>query len=143
MFDVVSWVAGMRRALPTSRHEVEDIRARLDYELGRARRYGGSLSAILVQGVAPSGNASGDWGLFTAELTQSLRLWDMSWIQSDRVLLLLPHTDLSARRRVIERILQAADTMRVETRISASTFPDEAPTGDALLESLLDPPRVA
>ena len=48
----------------------------------------------------------------------------------------LPETDLAARSRVIDRILSNAELEGLVIEASASTFPDEAPTSDALIRSV-------
>lgn len=144
MVGFVSLVAGLRRTLPIPRQEgADDVQARLDDELGRARRYGGSVSAISVQAVSRNGGDDASWQHFTSTLTESLRTFDTCWAQSDRIVVVLPHTDLTARSHVIERILRQADSERVEIEVSAATFPTDAPTSDALLASLADRRRLA
>ncbi|MGH8913079.1 MAG: hypothetical protein ACRDZM_01025, partial [Acidimicrobiia bacterium] len=109
--------------------------ARLDYEVGRARRYGGSVSVIALQ--SPVGQTiNGEWQRLAATVSGSMRALDTCWVDSRWITLVLPETDMAARSRVIDRILEHAQVEAVAIEVSASTFPHEAPTSDALLRSL-------
>ena len=130
----VSFVPGLRRTPPLAFEERRAIRIRLDYEVGRARRYGGRVSVILFR--APTGALDGNWQRFTATIPTSLRDLDSAWIEPDRITLVLPETDVAARSHVVNRIVGNAEREGLVIGAWASTFPDEAPTSDALLRSV-------
>jgi hypothetical protein len=135
---LVSLVSGLRRTPPLAFEEQGDIQTRLDYELGRARRYGGSVSLVAFR-AAPTGTLNGEWQRFAATTTVSLRDLDSYWVDSDRITIVLPETDLAARSHVIDRILGKAELEGLAIEASAATFPDEAPTSDALIRSVTGP----
>ncbi|HVR79843.1 MAG TPA: hypothetical protein VMS99_15810 [Acidimicrobiia bacterium] len=133
---LVSLVSGLRRMPPLAFEERgEIIRTRLDYEVGRARRYGGRVSLVAFR-AASTGTIDGKWQRFAATMAISLRDFDSYWVDSDRITVVLPETDLAARSRVIDRILGNAELEGLAIEASASTFPDEAPTSDALIRSV-------
>jgi hypothetical protein len=130
----VSLVPGLRRS-PSLTFEVRRaIRTRLDYEVGRARRYGGRVSVIVFR--ASTGAIDRNWQDFTAAIPSSLRDLDSAWIEPDRITLVLPETDVAARSHVMDRILGNAEREGLVIGAWASTFPDEAPTSEALLRSV-------
>lgn len=132
----VSLVASLRRTAPfTLVQRAETIQARLDYELGRARRYGGSVTLIELQ-LGHGGKADARWQRFAATVAGSLRAIDTCYCDSSRIAVVLPETDISARAHVTDRILESARREGLDIEVTASTFPDEAPTSDALLRSL-------
>jgi hypothetical protein len=132
----VSLVSGLRRTSPLAFDERgEVIRTRLDYEVGRARRYGGSVSLVAFR-AASTGANDGKWERFAATMPGSLRELDSCWVDSDQITVVLPETDLEARSRVIDRILSNAGLEGLVIEASAATFPDETPTSDALIRSV-------
>jgi len=136
MVGLVSLVSGLRRMPPLAFEERgEIIRTRLDYEVGRARRYGGHVSLVAFRAASP-GMIDGKWQRFAATMEISLRDLDSYWVDSDRITVVLPETDLAGRSRVIDRILRNAELEGLAIDASASTFPDEAPTSDALIRSM-------
>jgi hypothetical protein len=135
MVGLVSLVSGLRRMPPLAFEEREDIQTRLDYEVGRARRYGGSVSLVAFR-AASTGTINGEWHRFAATTAISLRDLDSYWVDSDRITVVLPETDLAARSHVIDRILGKAELEGLAIEASAATFPDEAPTRDALIRSV-------
>jgi hypothetical protein len=133
---LVSLVSGLRRTPPLAFEERGGtIRTRLDYEVGRARRYGGRVSVVAFR-AASTGTIDGRWQRFGATIASSLRDLDSCWVDTDWITVVLPETDLAARSHVIDRILSNAELERIAIEASASTFPDEAPTSDALLRSV-------
>jgi hypothetical protein len=135
MVGLVSLVSGLRRMPPLAFEEREDIQTRLDYEVGRARRYGGSVSLVAFR-AASTRTIDGKWQRFAATMAISLRDLDSYWVDSDRITVVLPETDLAARSHVIDRILGKAELEGLAIEASAATFPDEAPTRDALIRSV-------
>jgi hypothetical protein len=136
MVGLVSLVPGLRRLPPLDFEERGAIiRARLDYEIARARRYGGSVSLVEFN-LVPPGSRNRGWPRFAAMVAASLRELDTCWVHSDRITVLLPETDLVARAHVMGRILGNAELERLDIAASASTFPHEAPTSDALINSI-------
>jgi hypothetical protein len=131
----VSLLPGLRRASSLTFEERRAIRIRLDYEVGRARRYGGRVSVIVFRAQAEA-LLDGNWHRFTATIPTSLRDLDSAWIETDRITLVLPETDLAARSHVISRIFGNAEREGLVVGAWASTFPDEEPTSDALLRSV-------
>ena len=130
----VSLVPGLRRS-PSLTFEVRRaLRTRLDYEVGRARRYGGHVSVIVFR--ASTGAIDRNWQDFAAAIPSSLRDLDSAWIEPDRITLVLPETDVAARSHVMDRILGNAEREGLVIGAWASTFPDEAPTSEALLRSV-------
>jgi hypothetical protein len=130
----VSLVPGLRRSPSLTFEERRAIRTRLDYEVGRARRYGGRVSVIVFR--ASTGAIDRNWQDFTAAIPSSLRDLDSAWIEPDRITLVLPETDVAARSHVMDRILGNAEREGLVIGAWASTFPDEAPTSEALLRSV-------
>ena len=130
----VSLVPGLRRSPSLTFEERRAIRTRLDYEVGRARRYGGRVSVIVFR--ASTGAINRNWQDFTAAIPSSLRDLDSAWIEPDRITLVLPETDVAARSHVMDRILGNAEREGLVIGAWASTFPDEAPTSEALLRSV-------
>jgi hypothetical protein len=130
----VSLVPGLRRSPSLTFEERRAIRTRLDYEVGRARRYGGRVSVIVFR--ASTGAINRNWQDFTAAIPSSLRDLDSAWIEPDRITLVLPETDVAARSHVVNRIIGNAEREGLVIGAWASTFPDEAPTSDALLRSV-------
>ena len=130
----VSFVSGLRRSPPLAFEERRAIRTRLDYEVGRARRYGGRVSVLVFR--ASTGAIDRNWQDFTATISISLRDLDSAWIEPDRITVVLPETDVAGRSHVINRILGNAEGEGLVIGAWASTFPDEAPTSDALLRSV-------
>jgi hypothetical protein len=114
----------------------EAFLARIDYEVGRARRYGGRVSVIALR-ATPTGTIDGNWQRFAATIARSLRDPDHCWVDTDRIILVLPETDLAASSHVMERAFSIAGLEALAIEASASTFPDNAPTSDALLESMI------
>ena len=136
MVGLVSLASGLRRMPPLAFEEGgEIIRTRLDYEVGRARRYGGHVSLVAFRAASP-GTIDGKWQRLAATMEISLRDLDSYWVDSDRITVVLPETDLAGRSRVIDRILRNAELEGLAIDASASTFPDEAPTSDALIRSV-------
>ena len=131
----VSLVPGLRRSPPLAFEERRAMRTRLDYEVGRARRYGGRVSVIVFR--ASAGSIDRNWQRFTATISTSLRELDSAWIEPERIILVLPETDVAARAHVMNRVLGNAEREGLVIGALASTFPDEAPTSDALLRSVM------
>jgi hypothetical protein len=133
---LVSLVPGLRRLPPLDFEERGAIiRARLDYEVARARRYGGSVSLVEFS-LVPPGSTQRRWPRFAATVAASLRELDTCWAHSDRITILLPETGLVGRAHVIGRVLGNARLEGLDIEASASTFPHEAPTSDALISSI-------
>lgn len=130
-----SWASGLRRTSPLPVEERgQTIQKRLDYEVGRARRYGGNVSIVVFR--APSTLADTSWQRFGSAVAGSLRDIDTCWIDPDRITVVLPETDLIARAHVIDRVRGAAGFEGVVIEALASTFPDEAATTDALIRAV-------
>ncbi len=131
-----TWASGLRRMSPLAVEERgQTIQRRLDYEVGRARRYGGRVSIVAFRPASPT-MTDGTWQRFAASVAGSLRDLDTCWIDRARITLVLPETDLTARSHVIDRVLRSAGLNGLDIEALASTFPDEAATTDALVRSV-------
>ncbi len=135
----VSLFAALRRAFPSIHQDTMDgVQEQLDYELGRARRYGGSVSMIAVETVDDRPLLEGAWERFTFAFSSSLRTVDSFWIRQGTMIVILPHTDSSGRNHVVQRVKRWAEAESLDIRAAASTFPADAPTGDALIQELIE-----
>ena len=131
-----SWVSALRRVSPLAADDRgRTIQGRLDYEVGRARRYGGRVSIVMFR-LASTGVADGSWQRFAVGIAGSLRDLDTYWIDRDRITMVLPETDLTARSHVIDRVARSAGLVGLALEASAATFPDEAATTDGLIRSV-------
>jgi hypothetical protein len=115
------------------------IRAELDRELSRSRRYGGEVSVAWVE-VEPitSSPALVDWRQFCGRVAASLREWDTCWIHQDGLFLLLPQTSRDAAERVTARVLTMLSEVGITSQVRTAVFPSDAPTTDGLLGQLAD-----
>lgn len=111
-------------------------REALHREFDRSRRYGHSLTLVVVRAGAAGGPAGGgDPGTAPEDrLGAHLRLVDVTWREDGAVLALLPETDSEAARRLVERIRADDPALVPVGSTGIATFPTEVMTIRALVD---------
>lgn len=111
------------------------VRVEIDREIGRSRRYGGRVSLCWIEIDTPAPS-----GVVPTELAAALREWDKSWTFDNDALILMPHTDAAGADAALDRLLALAGSDRIQIETRVATFPDDAPTANALISRLFESP---
>lgn len=127
----VPGIAQRRRVAVRRYYLLRDLRAEVERELVRSRRY--DRSFVVARAALPTARSGAARSGVAAEtVAERLRRIDRAWVDDSHLYLLLPESDRRGAEQVAERLL--ADYAVSDLRLA--TFPQDGVTAGALLATL-------